>query len=129
MALSDLDKVAVRRYAGYPAASPDPAFVDPAVVQVPGFRTTLNDWMNDVSADQESVLRDVYLDNLETLETAVLDVQDTIDSTAAGTWQSNPREMSDRIRLFNSWRRNMCSFIGVEPGPGLGRGGMNLVRG
>jgi hypothetical protein len=52
-----------------------------------------------------------------------------LDTSAAGTWQANPLEMGQRVRLFNKWRREMCAFIGVEPGPSLGPGGMNIVRG
>jgi hypothetical protein len=33
------------------------------------------------------------------------------------------------MNLFNKWRRQMCSFIGIPPGPWLGKGGCQVVRG
>ena len=129
MALSEAQKLDVRRYAGYPLVSPDPEFVDPAIVNVPGQVRSLGDWLDDLSAEQETVLTDLYLANLTTLETGQLDALENVDASAAGTWKSNPREISERRRMFNQWRRDMCNFIGVDPGPGLGSGGMNLVRG
>jgi len=40
----------------------------------------------------------------------------------AVVWTHNKNEVRDRATLFNKWRRDLCSFIGVPPGPGLGGG-------
>lgn len=128
MALSESQKTAVRRYAGYPILSSDPAFADPAVINVPGQYRTLAYWLDNLSEEQEVVLTDTYLANLVTLEAAIPAMSEGLDTSGAATWRGNPLEMSQRIRLFNKWRREMCSFIGVEPGPGLASGG-NIIRG
>jgi len=128
MALTAAQQTDVRRYAGYPIISPDPDFADPAVVKVPGQFRTLSYWLNNLSPEQETVLTTVYLTKLETLEAAIPAMSDNLDTNAAGTWQANPLEMPQRIALFNKVRRDMCSFIGVDPGPGLGSGGMSIVR-
>ena len=131
MALTDAQKADVRRFGGYPAVADTLASDtrDTAYVHTFAVWTTLFHRLNNLSVAEEAILVDVYLTNLTVLESDVLTVRDTIDTTAAGTWQSNPLEMSQRIRLFNKWRRDMCAFLGLEPGPSLGTSGMNIVRG
>ncbi len=130
MALDDSQKVNVRRWAGYPLMADNPATdsSDIAYVHTRNAISTLEHRLNNLTTAEESVLVDVYLDKLETLETDVLKAGDNIDTLEAGPWKSNPRELGDRQRLFNSWRRQMCAFMGLEPGPGLGDGGLTLVR-
>ena len=33
----------------------------------------------------------------------------------------------DRARLFDDWRRRLCGFLGVPPGPALADAGITLV--
>jgi hypothetical protein len=42
-------------------------------------------------------------------------------------WTHNRDEVRDRLRLFDDWRRRLCGFMGVPPGPALGTGGVALV--
>jgi hypothetical protein len=35
--------------------------------------------------------------------------------------------MRERSNLFDDWRRRLCAFLGLPPGPGLGDGGIALV--
>lgn len=127
--LTDAQKVDVRRWAGYPLAAADrPATdgEDDALVFTRRLWSTLEHRLNNLTGQEEDVLANVYLTNLATLEAAIPAV--SLDTMAAGTWQWNPLELSQRTSLFNKWRREMCAFIGVEPGPGLGMGGMSIVR-
>jgi hypothetical protein len=42
-------------------------------------------------------------------------------------WKRNPREVRERTALFDDWRRRLCGFLGVPPGPALRDAGVRLV--
>lgn len=133
--LTDAQKVDVRRYAGYPLGGDQATqfFAAPVFASSTGqgqiTSMTLDFRLDHLTTQEEAVLVNVYLTNLNKLELAVLDAQDGIDTTSAGTWTANPKEIDDRERLYNNWRRKMCAFIGLQPGPGLPTPGMTITRG
>ncbi len=134
--LTDAQKVDVRRWAGYQLQGDGesqpftaPVFTSTTVGGsgvMPGM--TLNYRLDHMSVSEETVLIDTFLTPLAGLETAILGAADNLDTDAAAVWKRNTREVADRGRLFNQWRRRMCGFIGIAPGPELGEGGMTLVR-
>ena len=128
--LTDAQKTDVRRYAGYPLTADTPASdsQDDAVIFTRRLWSTLEHRLNNLTGAEETVMG-TYLTNLNALEAAIPAMSDDLDTNSAGTWVANPQELSQRFTLFNKWRREMCAFIGVEPGPGLGTGGINIVRG
>lgn len=129
--LTDAQKVDVRRWAGYPLSAADrPATdgEDDALIFTRRLWSTLEHRLNNLTAQEETVLAAVYLTNLAALESAIPAMSADLDTDSAGTWKANPLEMPQRFSLFNRWRREMCAFIGVDPGPGLGTGGMSIVR-
>lgn len=75
-----------------------------------------------LSASEEAVLINTYLTNLATLESAIVSASANLDTDQAAVWTHNKNEQADRDRLFDSWRRRMCTFIGFPPGPGLSSG-------
>lgn len=132
MALSDAQKADVRRYAGYPSLGDTVAddsrdfaysFVSP------GVWNTLFHRLNTMRPEEEAVLVNVYLTNLTTLEAAIPAAGENLDTDQAAVWKRNKSEVDERVALFNRWRRQMCNFIGIAPGPTLGDGTMRLVRG
>jgi len=130
--LTDQQKTDVRRYAGYPMVGDTPVddTRDFAYGWVsPGVWETLFRRLNSMSASEETVLINTYLTKLALLETAITDASDNLDTDVAAIWTHNKNEVSDRMNLFNKWRRLMCSFIGIPPGPWLGNGGTRVVRG
>lgn len=133
MALTTQQIADVRRFAGYPMLGEDtPAddsrdfaygFVSPGVWQ------TLYHRLNNLTPENETTLTTVYLTNLYTLETAVVNAGSNLDTAQASVWVHNSNEVNDRQQLFDMWRRRMCGFIGIAPGPALGTGsGARLVR-
>lgn len=117
MAFTDTEKVDIRRFCGYPVfgESSDPAF---------GYRYfqqygTLEWKLNHLTADEETIVRTVYLPNLASLESAILTTSDNLDTDKAAVWTHNPHEQRDREALFESWRRRLCEFLGVAFGTGL----------
>lgn len=118
MALTDAQKVNVRRWMGY-AAHGAPGGVVPFVFMSGSVTQELAARLDTLTGEEESVLVTTYLAALATLEHAIPGVSDNMDTQAAGPWKANPNELRDRTRLFNQWRRDMCAFLGFEPGPGL----------
>ncbi|KVW15397.1 hypothetical protein [Burkholderia cepacia] len=122
----------VRRFAGYPMLADTVAddsrdfaygWVSPGVWQ------TLEHRLTNMKPEEESILINTYLTPLYTLETAITSAGDNLDTDVAAVWTHNKNEVSDRTKLFDQWRRRMCYFIGVAPGPSLGNGGTRIVRG
>jgi hypothetical protein len=82
--------------------------------------------MNNLSPAEETVALN-YVETLNQLELAVPTASDNLDSDAAASWRHNTREIEDRLRLLDSWRRRLCSFFGVPPGDGLGQAGVSWI--
>jgi hypothetical protein len=85
--------------------------------------------LTNLRPEEESILVNTYLTNLYVLEAAIPAAGANLDTDQAAVWTRNKSEVGDRTKLFNQWRRNMCAFIGVAPGPSLGAGGLSVVRG
>jgi hypothetical protein len=121
---TDAQKTDIRRFCGYPAygATPDGNM---------GWRFfvaygLLEYRMNNMSAAEMAVVLN-YLTTLYALESAVPSASDNLDTDAAGVWTHNKSEIGDRLRLFDEWRRRLCSFLGVPPGDGLAMSGVSWV--
>lgn len=136
MALTDAQKVDVRRWAGYAVSGDDDVvvFSDPVYFRsgAPGDLNalTMSGRLDHLTASEETVLVDTFLTPIAALEAAILTAGDNLDTNTAAVWTRNVNEHSDRERLFMSVCRRMCAFLGIPPGPGLGAGGANvrLVR-
>lgn len=126
MAFTDTEKTDIRRFCGFPMFGGQP-------VQAFGYRFfqhygTLEFRMNNALPSEELVVRTTYLQNLYDLEQAVPDAAANLDTDEAAVWKHNKQEVADRVNLFNHWRRELCNFFGIPPGPGLSASsGMRLV--
>lgn len=126
MALTDAQKVQVRRYCGFPMYGGQP-------VQAFGHRFyqhygTLEFRMNNMLPDEETTVINTYLANLTTLESAIPAASANLDTDQAAVWSHNKKEVRDRFELFTRWRLELCDFIGVPPGPGLKSSGTIEMR-
>jgi hypothetical protein len=90
---------------------------------------SLHQRLTTLSASEESVLINTYLTPLYSLETEIYGAGDNLDTDQAAVWTRNKTEVSDRSKLFDQWRRRMCGFLGFAPGPALGNGGGQVIRG
>lgn len=68
-------------------------------------------------ADAELGVVRRYLATLTSLELAVPRSGDSLDTDQAAVWTRNRSEPQDRLALFDEWRRRLCAFLGVQPGP------------
>ena len=133
MALSDAQKADVRRFAGYPALGTDTPADDSRDFAYgwvsPGVWQTLNHRLDTLMSEAETTLTTVYLPNLVALEQGIVSAAENLDTQQAAVWTRNSNEIGDRSKLFDDWRRRMCAFLGIAPGPSLGRGGVSVARG
>lgn len=118
MAFTDAQKTDIRRFCGYPVFGSQP-------VQAFGHRFfhwygTLEFRMNNLQPGEEAVITATYLANLYTLESAIPTTGANLDTDQAAVWTHNKNEMRDRDRLFDGWRKRLCNFLGVPPGPNFG---------
>jgi hypothetical protein len=117
-------KVDIRRFCGYPQFGATPSsFQSYRFFQSYG---TLEYRMSNMLPEEAAVVQNVYLANLTALEAAIPASSANLDTDKAAVWTHNKNEVSDRYALFNKWRRDLCSFMGIPPGEGL-QGGGNSV--
>ncbi|MDE8342954.1 MAG: hypothetical protein POG24_03955, partial [Acidocella sp.] len=109
-----------RRFCGYPAYGGTPAgFQSWRFFQAYGL---LEYRMNNLLPEESTVVLN-YLFTLYPLESAVPNSGNNLDTDQASVWTHNRHEVADRTRLYDEWRRRLCAFLGVPPGPGLVSGG------
>lgn len=119
-----------RRHMGYPMLGdtlPDDRS-DAAYAQVTSGRfQTLAHRLNSLRPEEEAIILN-HLSTLAALEKAITAAGDNLDTDKAAVWQRNRSEVTDRTRLYNQWRRQLCGLLGIPPGPSLGNGTTHVVR-
>jgi hypothetical protein len=121
---SDAEKTDIRRFCGYPAYGAGASgFQGWRFFQAYGL---LEYRMNNLSVVEQSVCR-TYLGTLRGLEVAVPQAGQNLDTDQAAVWTRNQGEVRDRFALLDEWRRRLCSFLGLPPGPSLVDPGITLV--
>lgn len=121
---TEAELIDIRRYCGYPA-------VGTGVVVFPfpwwfKYYSALETRLQNLTDAEASVVA-THLTQLATLESAIVGASDNLDTAKASVWEWNSNEVRDRTRLYDQWRRKLCGFLGVPPGPDLGEGG-NTIR-
>lgn len=115
----------IRRHCGYPALGDgNVVFPYPWIMKT---YLALEYRLQHMSADEGNVVVNTYLANLTTLENAIPGTSANLDTDQAAVWKHNANEQADRDRLFDSWRRRLCNFLGVPPGPNFGGASNALV--
>lgn len=112
--LTEAEKTDARRFCGYPTLGAQ------AMVTGIDHRLAL------LTPAEITVLRN-YLATLRTLEQAIPSTGEGLDTAQVSVWQRNPNELRDRTKLFDSWRRRLCEFLGITPGPHMVRGGVSFI--
>jgi len=116
---SDAEKADIRRFCGYPAYGGTPSgFQSWRYFQVYG----LLEFRLDNLAPAEAQTVRYYISTLYGLESAVLGASGNLDTDQAAVWKHNKDEVRDRAGLLDNWRRRLCGFLGIPPGPDLASG-------
>jgi hypothetical protein len=123
-ALSDAERVDVRRFCGYQMFGNSAAGFE-------GYRFftefgQLEYRMTNMAPAELQVTRN-YLASLYPLETAIPAASGTLGTESAAIWKRNQNEIRERTGLLALWGRKLATFMGVPPGPGLGEGGLWIV--
>lgn len=118
-AFTNAELVAIRKFCGFGAKTQAGLVMD-------GPYGNLEFRLGNLDDDEAAEIRTNYLVNLPLLETAIFDAGDNLDTAAAAIWTHSKTEVADRRELYNMTRRELCGFIGVQPGPALSSG--RLVR-
>jgi hypothetical protein len=124
MSFLESERTDIRRHCGYPAyGAGSTGFQGWRFYQVYGL---LEYRLNYLSGSEEAVVRQ-YLATLSQLESAVPAASAGLDTAQASVWTRNAAELRERRSLFDDWRRRLCGFLGVPPGPALGDGCISMV--
>jgi hypothetical protein len=123
MSFTDSQKTDIRRHCGYPAVGTGAdGFQNWRFYQAYGL---LEYRLLRMSGSEEAVVEG-YLATLALLEVAIPNASTTLDTAKAAVWERNPAELAERSRLFDDWRRRLCGFIGIPPGPALATSGSSV---
>jgi hypothetical protein len=130
MALTAAQIVSVRRYMGYSVTGDATSAPARELVysNVSYMGLSLDYRLDHLTPEEESVIVTTYLDQLALREAEIQGASDNLDTDRAAVWWRNKNELSERMGLYATLRRELCSFLGFAPGPGLGSGN-RLVRG
>ena len=120
---SDTDRVDLRRFCGYPPYGTGVViFPEPWVFR---YYLAMEARLSNLTPTEAEVVQ-TYLTNLRTLEAAVPAAAANLDTDQAAVWVHNPHEVQDRLGLYQKWRSELCSVLGIPPGPYL-KTGIKLV--
>ena len=122
MTLTNAQVVDCRRYAGY-SVSGDPAY-EPYRELVYTNATyfgslSLDTRLANLQAEEETVITMIMLPNLHAAESGIGAASGNLDTDAAAVWKHNKDEVSDRVNHYRYLRYDLCTFLGVPPGPTL----------
>lgn len=124
MPFSEAEKTDIRRFCGYPAYGAASSGMQTwRFYQAYG----LLEFRMDNLSDAELAVARRYLAALGSLEVAIPGAAGNLDTDQAAVWTHNRDEVRDRSKLFDDWRRRLCSFLGVPTGPGLVAPGLAVV--
>ena len=105
MALTAVQRVQTRRYAGYGISPATPDALDTVLATL--------------TEEQEAVVATTFLPSLVTLEAGLLGAAETIDTAKAAVWERKAQELAERSMLYRGQRLALCRFLGVAPGPAM----------
>jgi len=131
VALSDDEKANVRRFCGYPAyGAGATGFQGWRFFQAYGlleYRLGQDPvtGIPNMAPAELAILRQ-YLQTLYMLESAIPNAGSNLDTAAAAIWTHNKDEVADRLALYNTWRRQLCGFVGIAVGPAMTENGNSI---
>ena len=121
---TDQQLVDIRRFCGYPALGDgNVVFPYPWIMQQ---FLALEYRLTHLGTDEGNTVVTTYLAPMYAIETDLSTINTNLDTAQAGPWQHNANEMRDKVQIFDWWRRRLCTFLDVPPGPNLANGGNSM---
>lgn len=115
---TDAELTDLRRYCGYPAIG-DTASGESSWRFFTSYGAL--EWRLQNLASSEISQARLVLSQIGPLEDAILAASPGLDTSEAASWVRNPRELEERVALYDYLRRRLCGFLGVPAGPDLRR--------
>lgn len=115
-ALSDQEKEDVREFCGYPLYGNGTVIFPAPWINVQWL--ALEYRMNSAQPGEYQNIR-YKLSLLYPLDLAISSASATLNVDTAAVFKRNTNEVRDRTRLFTQYRKRLCDFMGVPPGPNL----------
>lgn len=116
----------IRRFCGYPAVGDgNVVFPFPWIMRQ---YLALEYRLQHLSQTDGTTLIAQYLTPLYAIETSLGTVYQNLDTDQAAVWVHNKNEQADKVASFNYWRRRLCAYLEVPPGPELRQGVGSTVR-
>jgi hypothetical protein len=122
MTLSAQQIVDTRRYMGFSVSGDTTSqpFREQVYSDATAFGSLSLDYrLAHLSAEEENTVVTYYLANLYLREAEIQAASANLDTDEAAVWKHNKQEVSDRMGMFNQLRRDLCNFLGFEPGKAL----------
>src|ERR1022692_3429051 len=121
MALTAQELVDCRRYMGFSlSGNTATTFYREQVYSTLTYASLSLDYrLANLSAEEENTVVNYYLANLYLREAEIQGAAANLDTDVAAVWTHNKDEVSDRMGPFNQLRRDLCNFLGFEPGKAL----------
>jgi hypothetical protein len=117
----------IRRFCGYPAIGDgNVVFPFPWIMRQ---YLALEYRLQRLSETDGTTLVAQYLTPLYAIEQSLAAVYQNLDTAQAAVWTHNANEQRDKVASFTWWRRRLCAFLQVPPGPELSapEGTMRMV--
>lgn len=111
MPFTESEKVEIRKFCGYPLKG--------------NSNTTVFGWrfmvwwgalefrLNNLSIEEEGEIKNLYLPQLRLMQSDLYASYDDLDTNKAAVWDRNPKEISDKRKLYLLARKDLCEFLGV----------------
>lgn len=107
----------IRRFCGYPAIGDgNVVFPFPWVMRQ---YLALEYRLQHLSQTDGTTLVSQYLAPLYAVEQSLASVWQNLDTSQAAVWTHNVNEQRDKVEAFDYWRRRLCAFLQIPPGPEL----------
>ena len=120
--LTDAEKVSILLRCGYPAYGWMGTF-DPFGFYFSGIAQAQQQPVMDARVAAVLTQTRAKLAELNALDAAVVGAGDNLDTDQAAVWKRNRAEVQDRVGLLRLRCRELCTLLGVAPGPSLGGAG------
>lgn len=89
---------------------------------------TLELRLDALTVSEYARITSLYLPNLLALEQDIFNIRNTVNIDTAAVYKRNLREGQERHNEFMWWRRALCDFLGIMPGPNMQSSGGNTVN-
>lgn len=117
MAFTEQEKIDIRRFCGFPVFGQTDVVVSFTYRYNQAY-LTIEYRMNNLTANEEDTVRVKYLAKLYTLETAITDSVNNLDTDQVAIWYHNKDEVADKDALFKLWCTRLYNFFMQMSGPG-----------